>query len=346
VRYLFTYSPAFYIILAAGLAWLAARRWLWAAIAAASLLLAACLFSLYQYHFDPRYRPDDYRAAVAFIQAHWQPGDVILINAGYVYPAFLYYTNLSNLQRQRFVPYSRPASTDQPLLLQTGSIDGSLQLGWGDPHADFYAMSAAETGAALEAVARDFSRLWLLRAYDTVTDPAGLIRTWLAEHTIPLEDEPFSGESNIRAQGFLLPGANSLPKGGEAVQFEDGMILAGWSLPQQPWQAGQTIPVKLWWLAAGPPSVDYKMSLKLWTPSGELAAQGQDTWPAGSLYRATAWPTGQPVYQPAALTLPVTLPPGQYWLNVELYHPDTGLPLPRRDGADPVVTLGPVQVNN
>jgi hypothetical protein len=312
----------------------------------ASLLLAACFFSLYQYHFDPRYHADDYRAAVDFIQSQWQPGDVILINAGYVYPAFLYYTNFPQLEHRRLVPYHLSVAASQPLLLQTGSVDGASPLGWGDPHSDFYAMSTAETIAALEAMSSDFSRLWLLRAYDTVTDPTALIRTWLANHTIPLEDEAFAGESNIRAQGFLLAAANTLPEGSETVQFEDGMVLAGWSLPDQLWQAGQTIPVKLWWLTTRPPGLDYKMSLKLWTPTAELAAQGQDTWPVGTLYRATTWSTGQTVYQPAELILPTNLSPGQYWLNVELYHPETGLPLPRLDGADPVVTLGPVWVKN
>jgi mannosyltransferase len=342
VRYLFIYSPPFYIILAAGLAWLMARRWLWVSVVTASLLLATCFFSLYQYHVDPRYRADDYRAAVHFIQSHWQPGDVIMVNAGYVYPAFLYYTHLPNLQRQRLVPYARPVSIGQPLLWQTGSINGASHLGWGDPRSDFYAMSAADTLAALEAISHDAARLWLLRAYDTVTDPAGLIRTWLAEHTIPLEDEPFAGESNIRAQGFLLSGANALPSAGQTVQFDDGMALVGWSLPEQAWQAGQTIPVRLWWRADHSPRVDYKMSLKLWTATAKLAAQGQDTWPVGTLYRATVWPPGQMVYQAAEIALPGDLAPGQYWLNVELYHPETALPLPRLDEADPVVTLGPV----
>ncbi len=351
VRYLFTYSPAFYVILAAGFVWLMRRRWVWIGVAAAGLFFAAGLFSLYQYHFDPRYRPDDYRAAVDFIQRHWQPGDVMMVNAGYVYPVFFYYSAWPDLQRRRLVPYQPPAGLPQPLLLQTGVVDGSPQLGWGDPRSDFYAMSAPDTLTALEAVSKDFSRLWLLRAYDTVTDPTGLIRAWLAEHTIPLEDEPFSGESNIRAQGFLLTGASTAPqvknfRRDEAIRFEDGMALAGWSLPSQTWRAGQIIRIKLWWFVTRPPGVDYKMSLKLWTPAAELAAQGQDAWPVGRLYRATAWPVNQIVYQGASLVLPPDLSPGQYWLNVELYHPETGLPLPRLDEADPVVPLGPVGVGD
>ena len=344
VRYLFTYSPAFYILLAAGLAWLSVRaRWL--AAGAVGLLLAASGYSVYQFHFNPRYQTDDYRAAVRFIQDRWQPGDVIMVNAGYVYTAFLYYADaLPPLQRQRLAPYRSAQPAEMPLLLQTGTVDGEAQLGWGDPQSDFYAMSAAETVAALEQMSQEFARLWLLRAYDTVTDPSGLIRRWLAENSIPLEDQLFPGESNIRVQGFLLPGAPPPPN--PPVDFEDGMVLAGWRLPGQIWQPGQIVRLKLWWSVAARPAVDYKMSLKLWNPGGELAAQGQDQWPVGSLYRATMWPPGQIVYQPAALQLPSDLPPGQYWLNVELYHPETIQPLARKDNGEHIVTLGPVTVES
>ena len=90
VRYLFTYSPAFYIVAGAGLVWFTRRRHRAVAIALVLLLSAASLYSIYQFHFNARYQADDYRAAVNFIRQHWQPGDVILANAGYIYPAFQY----------------------------------------------------------------------------------------------------------------------------------------------------------------------------------------------------------------------------------------------------------------
>lgn len=344
VRYIFTYSPAFYILLAAGLVWLA-RHTRWLALAVAGVLLVACGYSLYRFHFNPAYRADDYRSAVQFIQENWQPGDVLMANAGYTYTAFVYYARLPGLERQRLVPYRRPQTTDHPILLQTGTVGGSAQLGWGDPRADFYAMSRAGTLAALEQLSRDYHRLWLLRSYDTVTDPSGLIRGWLAEHAIPIEDRLFSGPSNIRGQGFLLNGPARQPDAAnKPVSFSNGLRLAGWYLPDHPWQPGQTIYVKLWWQATAPPSADYKMSLKLWAPTGALAAQGRDEWPGGTLHRATTWTPGQVVYHPGQITLPPDIPPGRYWLNVELYHPQTLQPLPRLDGQDPVVTLGPVVV--
>ncbi len=345
VRYIFIYSPPFYIFLGAGLATL--RPWL--RYICLSLLLGSCLFSIEQMHTNPRYRSDDYRAAVNFIEQHWQPDDALMVNAGYVYPAFLYYARFPQLERARLLPYKNAVS-DVPLLLQTGTVDGSPQLGWGNSAADFYGMDSNETLIALNHLSQDFPRLWLLRAYDTVTDPNGLIRTWLANHAIPLEDQVFSGESNIRAQGFLL-NSNSLSVfetmsgfQNKSVYFADGLLLKAWYLPAQNWSAGQTVQIKLWWQATASPKVDYKISLKLWKPTGELAAQGQDSWAGGTLYRSTAWRIGTAVYQPAALTLPPDLSPGQYWLNVELYHPDTIAPLGRLDGTAPVVTLGVVEV--
>ena len=344
VRYVFIYSPAFYILVGAGLAWISARMRLGFALIVAGFLLVASLFSIYQLHFNPRYGADDYRAAVHFIQSRWQPGDVILINAGYIYPAFVYYCDFPTVVRRRLIPYRGPIAGTQSVLLQTGSLNGNSQLGWGDPNSDFYAMSAAETTTAFEKISKDFSRLWMLRAYDTVTDPTGLIRTWLAQHAIPLEDQVFSGESNIRAQGFLFPAQTHPP--GPPIQFEDGLALLGWHLPAQGWQPGQTIQLKLWWQAIASPSLDYKMSLKLWTPAGKLAAQGQDEWPVGTLYRTSAWLTGQIIYHPTQLMLPPDLPAGQYWLDVELYHPETIERLPRLDGGAPRVTLGPVLVEH
>lgn len=345
VRYVFTYAPAFYVVLAAGLVWLGQRRGQWSAYLAAAVLVTASCFSIYRYHFDPQYQADDFRDAVKFIETRWQPGDVIMTNAGYVYTAFEYYRDRPTLLRQRLAPFPSHHHDGGPLLLQTGTVNGDPQLGWGDPRSDFYAMSEAETVTALEQMSSTFARLWLLRAYDTVTDPGGLIRAWLAGHTLPIEDQLFSGQSQIRVQGFILPGAPS-PPDNEAgpVVFEDGLNLLGWELPNQTWQPGQTIALELWWQATARPQTDYKMSLKLWSSEGELAAQGQDRWPVGSLYRTTDWDLGQPVYHPTGLTLPPDLAPGRYWLNVELYHPDTVHPLARHDGQDPVVTLGPVEV--
>ncbi|MCB0197164.1 MAG: glycosyltransferase family 39 protein [Anaerolineae bacterium] len=342
VRYLFTYAAAFSIVLGAGLVWLSNRATVWSAVIVAALIVSASFYSIHQFHSDPQYRADDFRGAVEFIEQQWQPGDALMVNAGYVYPAFLTYADAwADLQTRRLVPYPLAENCCSTVLWQTGTVDGPAQLGWGDPQADFYAMESQATINALELLSQSFTRLWLLRAYDTVTDPDGLVRAWLAENAVPIEDQPFSGESNIRVQGFLFPSA--VPQG-TIIRLEDNIALSGSTLPQKPWTAGQTIPVKLWWTAIDTPSADYKASLKLWSPDAQLAAQGQDEWPGGTIHRATTWSPGETVYHPMDITLPPDLPAGQYWLNVELYHPETVQPLHRLDNGEAAITLGAVVV--
>jgi len=207
VRYVFTYAPAFYVLLGAGLAWLARRVWPLAA-AAALVLLVGSAFSVYELHTNPRYAADDFRAAISYIAERWRPGDAVLINAGYAYPGFLYYYDHPIAERIRLSDYQPAQGSSSfalagPLLLSTGTIDGDPDLGWGDPESDFYATSRAETTAALERMTQTFPRIWMLRIYDTVTDPEGFIRDWLVTNTTPFEDKPFSGESFMRVQGFM-----------------------------------------------------------------------------------------------------------------------------------------------
>ena len=90
VRYLFTYSPAFYVVMAAGLAWLLRRSKVVFAVAL-GVWLAAAGVTLHAYWHDPAYRADDHRAAVRYVREHWRPGDVVLVNAGWPYTALTTY---------------------------------------------------------------------------------------------------------------------------------------------------------------------------------------------------------------------------------------------------------------
>jgi mannosyltransferase len=345
VRYLFTYAPPFYILLGAGLAWLKRRAWPVAALAAL-VVLGGSAFSIRELYTNPRYAADDWRAAVDFIAERWRPGDAILVNAGYAYTGFATYYNgpiAGRLRLTDFQPAAWPA--DRPLVLQTGIVGGSSNLGWGDPASDFYATTQADTIAALERVTQSFPRIWVLRIYDTVADPDGSIRDWLAANTTPFEDRLFAGEAYMRVQGFMSP-AQPGPPGGVETTLEKGMTLAGWQSPPSG-AAGSPLDVVLWWRAAAPPGADYAVSLKLWGTgsqgSADLAAQ-QDEWPLGSLLFTSAWPPGRLVRHPMRLMLPASLPPGQYWLNVEMYDPATVRPLSRQDGQGTSVSLGPVTV--
>src|SRR5207247_687637 len=67
--------------------------------------VAASAYGLNNFWFDTRYAEDDLRGAVAHIAENWRPGDAILVNAGYAYPALEYYFPPPVPPRERLVNF-------------------------------------------------------------------------------------------------------------------------------------------------------------------------------------------------------------------------------------------------
>jgi hypothetical protein len=348
VRYVFTYAPAFYVLLAGGVVYLRQRSGAvaWVAVIA---VLAGSVYGLHSQRAAAGSETDDLRAAVRYLAERWRPGDAVLINAGYAYTAFDYYYAAPTAGRLRLTDYRSPADPGAPLVLQTGIIGGAPSLGWGDDRADFYATTAAETTAALARVLTDYPRLWVLRIYDTVADPEGRVRDWLARETIPFEDRSFTGSSYPHVQGFMAR-RQPPPPPGTSVAFERDVTLVGWHAPTQA-TAGAALDTVLWWQVTGPSpseSPPRAVSLKLWQPAAgdapaALVAQA-DEWPLGSLLLTPAWPRDVPVRHPMRLWLPANLEAGVYRLEVQLYDPATLLPYQRLDGGGNSVFLGEIHV--
>ena len=346
-RYIFTYASPFYLVLGVALAGL------WRSHHRLTLLLTLILaggagFSLWEFHTNPRYTSDDLRSAVKLIQQKWRPGDVMLINAGYAYTGLQYYYPDPAIHYQRLtspIPdhLAPPATT--PLALETGTINGPSTLGWADPAADFYAMPQPEALAALETVTQTYPRLWLIRIYDTVTDPQAIIRQWLAENMTLFEDQVFSGPANMRVQGYLSRHQPPPPVTAN-LTLGNQLLLRGFTPPPTTVSPGSPIDVALWWEAQRTDqATPYALSLKLWDGQGNLAAQTEpDEWPVGNRYFTPDWRPGQIIRYPMRLHLPADTPPGQYWLNIVIYNPQTGAPLTVQETGEAVVLLGSVTV--
>ena len=175
VRYLFTYSPPFSILLALGLTTLA--RWRrpagqWLAAGAALALLAGCALSLRAFWTDPVYAADDLRSATRELAERWRPGDAILANAGYTYPALLTYWPGPVAWHGRLSDYTQDVATEADfsrgaVILQTGHVDGDPDLGWGDPRSDFYALPADVMQEKLAEVAKRLSAAYGITASTT-----------------------------------------------------------------------------------------------------------------------------------------------------------------------------------
>jgi hypothetical protein len=334
VRYAFLYSTPFYVLLAAGLEalWQHWRPALWLSLGA--IVLASGL-SLYAYHSDPGYASDDHRAAVRFLADRWRPGDAILVNAGYTYTALLTYWDGDPIAWRGRLVGDAPGDWGGVVLVQTGTVNGDPSLGWGSPDSDFYAMSRAETVEALGRLFAAFDRVWVYRCYDTVTDPGGTIRGWLDEHGVPFEDRVFSGESQLRVQGYLagrdpLAGADQVhdaPLAGGSLRLL-GSTVASPAVP-----VGGALDLALVWQVASPPAGDTILFAGLFDAEGGRWAQ-TDERVLGSRYPAADWPVGATIRTPLRVPLPPGTPPGRYRLEVGWYRFVDGQPvwLPWIDG--------------
>ncbi len=345
VRYAFTYSTPFYVLLAAGLAWLG-HRWRPALALGLALILVFCGMSIYAYHTDSRYASDDHRAAVRFLAERWRPGDAILVNAGYAYPALLtYWQGVPPGWRGRLPNYDGSTGDDGPTVLQTGTVDGEPTLGWGNAESDFYAMDRIKTAQALERLFADYDRVWVYRIYDTVTDPEGYIRSWLDEHGTLFEDQVFTGGSQLRVQGYLTGKdprtATALPAG--AALADGSLQLAAASVSAQEVEAGGALDLALVWQVGAPLEEDAILFAGLFDDQGLRWAQ-TDERPLGSLYTLADWPAGEGVRTPLRLPVPPGTPPGRYRLEVGWYEFVDGRPiwLPWEGGDR--LTLGEVEV--
>ncbi|MEW5718226.1 MAG: glycosyltransferase family 39 protein [Chloroflexota bacterium] len=339
VRYIFTYSPAFYILLALGVERIAncelriAKRILLPT--AYCLLLTISVFSAHNLWFNPRYAKDDLRGAVHYLAEHWRPGDAILINAGYTYTAFLYYSDLPIAWRGRLTEYasfdSAPLRSGRithhaAVVLQTGSLGGAANLGWGNPESDFYATTADETRAALGRVFAAHPRVWMLRLYDTVVDPDGVIRDYLAARGRIIDDEGFAGESYARVQGYLTTRAplTALPSTAtrREILLGNRIALLGFEPPATLVRAGAPLDVDLYWHAREPTNVDARLYIGLFAQDGIVVASS-DEIPIGNALGTSRWTPGEILREPARLIIPKSVAPGDYVLRVALYNPRT-----------------------
>ncbi len=333
-RYVFTYSPAFYILLASGVSAVASdlargRRAVRFALAAGLLgiLAAASAYSLDNFWFNPAFAEDDLRGAVQRIAANWRPGDAIVVDAGYAYTAISYYDPGAGAPVRLSSYQPAPGDGDRsPLLLTTGSIGGSARLGWGDPRSDFYATSADETRAALDRVFASHPRVWLLRIYDTVTDPDGVIRDYLAGHGRLIDDAGFTGRSSLRVQGYLTALPASLPGDAQPVQagLAGRVMLLGYRpIARTPRNGGgEWLDTVLYWKPLQSLNYNYQLSMQLLNAEGQVAAQ-QDEKPLGDALPTSRWKSSEIYPEPVRLETG-RLAPGSYTAIVKLYNLDSG----------------------
>jgi hypothetical protein len=345
MRYTYIVAAPFYVVVALGLAALG-RHSVLTLVVLLGIFTGGTLYADYERRTAPTYAKDDYRTAVNFIAERARPGDAILINAGYIYPTFVYYFPFTVDWRGRLSDYRGDETAQSIVVAQTGSLQATTHLGWNSPTSDFYVTDEATTARALELLLQKHPRLWQLRANDTVNDPQGFIRQYLQARTMVFDEITVTGESHVKAQGLLLTGANPTvftPTYPLSVTWGERVTLLGWS-GMSTITAGHALKVSLFWQVQAPLDVDYHVSLRLLDSRGRRWAQ-LDGMPVGAALPMVEWPLKQTMPDARNLLVPLGTPPGDYSLQVLLYDPFTHQPLPTPRGIEGVrVSLGQIQV--
>jgi len=156
-RYLIVATPALYILLAVAFARLGRGlpRFVVAALTLAILLLSLGVAETSAANPNQ----EDYRSAVAYIQAHARPGDIVALDSAFNQDAYSYYAHL-NLPAYQLPP---GYGTGRNLRLDTAALNRY--------------MGAMEAG---------HKNLWVVYYLETNFDhavPGGVIRPYLATHT-------------------------------------------------------------------------------------------------------------------------------------------------------------------
>ncbi|HYN88586.1 MAG TPA: glycosyltransferase family 39 protein [Ardenticatenaceae bacterium] len=341
VRHLIVISPAFYVLAAAGFAALAGdglpgapqpvglraqplvRMPSWEQARAAGALVAGLLWAMVavqstsNYFTDSRYFKEDFPGLFTYIQEHFRPGDIVVLNDPVLSHVLTYYA--PELPWTGLPPYGTTARTP----------------GW---------------RTAIQTVMDAHPRVWLVyQPFDTLADPSRRVRKWFDKYAYLLDDRSFRGMSTAVAVAYYsigpihdtAPLASNEPL---AAGFEDGLDLVGVTVPERVVTAGRPLFYDLVWYAREQPARDYGISGRLIDASGEVWTLDDRRPFQGVSLPTSHWLGGYWVRVPLELRVPVGTPPGQYTLLVQPYDLESGRPLARLDGADPAVPLGAITV--
>jgi mannosyltransferase len=298
-------SPAFYLILARGiiqLSGVAGKH-----LATRYLLPATCLIfiilssnkSLQNCYFDPQYARDDYRGIAQYISAVERKGDAVLLNAPNQWEIFTYYYKGDSPVYP--LPRSRP-------------------------------LDEAQTADELTEIAADHDRIFAVLWAVDESDPDRFVEGWLAERAYKALDTWYgSVRLAIYAVPTTLPAEIQNPLD---AKLGDEIALLGYNLLAREVEAGDILPLTLFWEALTQPTERYKVFVHLLDEAGHIVGQW-DSEPGDGLNITTIWQPGETVADNYGVLIRPGTPPGEHQIEVGMYSPISGQRLAiSEDGQD------------
>ncbi len=296
VRHLLVISPAAYLALGLGIAFLARKRTWPLGVLAALLLLGGNAYTTYNTLANPTYAKDDLRSMIYYVRDRFRAGDVVALNDAIIGNAFDYYA---------------------PDMAWTAL-----------PHYGQYA--GAATVKEIQALRQRYDRIWyVFGPPSTQYDPEGFVHDWLEKNLLKLDHRGFHGHSVLlgvscyATQSPLIASPDLI--GLDTPQQADpetSLALLRYDPPAEPTPSGEALALDLYWWLFRPTEADYKVSVRLLGPTGEPWAQGDDE--PFYFFPTSQWPASAVIHDVHEVLLPGGTPPGRYQVEIQVYHADTG----------------------
>lgn len=300
-RYLIMISPAFYLVLARGLAALYGlgvrlgehlpslrAAGLVASVAGAAVVAGASAMATWQVYYDPGWAKDDYRGVIRTVMAQEKPGDFIILTRNAYHPMEYYYAGTT------------PWKGLDPAMANRA------------PNPEYVA-------GFLNQYLKGKSRVWHILWQEEVVDPTRTVAALLrrAGRQVPLVQK-FAG---VRLELYELPANVTFAPGPQTpldVAFENGMRLRGRDLltPQLP--AGGTIDLGLYWHATRPLTADVGLGFALKDARGFTWA-AETHRPSSEYLPATLWSQNHSVRGSYPIIVPPGTPPGKYAIEMNVH---------------------------
>ncbi|HIQ06563.1 MAG TPA: hypothetical protein EYH31_12935 [Anaerolineae bacterium] len=340
-RYLLLLIPLYFLLNAGALAAIGQRFHRWANMVWL-LLLAPMVLSLGHHYTDPAFAKPDMRGVGHYIARYARAGDAILVVGGHVEPVVAYY----NQDALPVYPLPRGLlpRLDRPLMRH-------------------------QVIAALQQIARQHQRVWLVLWQERLVDPRRLVLSTLLSKAQRLEVH--SDFNTVSLLLFQLPPPDAFTVVPDVqhpltVAFDNGLMLAGYDLTRgrspvherqtalanpeyqltsaQPrFRRGETLYLDLYWVAWSDVEKNFTAFTHLVDAQDQVWGM-MDRRLGGDAYPSSRWPPGEIFREEYPLPISPDTPPGEYYIEVGLYNRWTMARSPRQDGGGDRVLIGPVRV--
>jgi len=273
-------------------------------LASCFLLPAACLVfislasntSLQNYYFDLRYARDDYRGIAQYISALEEQGDAILLNAPNQWEIFTYYYKGESPIYP--LPRSRP-------------------------------LDEAQTAQELAEIAAKHDRIFAILWAVDESDPGRFVEGWLAERAYKASDTWYG---SVRLAIYAIPiTPPSEIQNPLDVKLGDEIALLGYNLLAHEVEAGDILPLTLFWQALTPPKGRYKVFVHVLDEAGHIVGQ-HDGEPGDGMRITTIWQPGETIADNYGVLIRPGTPPGEHRIVVGMYNASSGQRLTITEG--------------